>query len=161
MPLAALLACEAGLPLQAGDQAAPNGNLPSDRGRRGGDEGPQRAKGFLPRACAPAANTKNASSTQRAPWPARRARVRPLRALILDDERGPAIVQAALTMDPYGPAVQRAAAQPAALHAGAQRDSEAEIDMMIEALDTLLKKPAHSFGAGAGLFRRPWQSYWP
>ena len=62
-----------------------------------------------------------------------------LRALILDDERGPAIVQAALTMNPHGLLLN--APRPNLLRfMPALNVSEAEIDLMIEALDTLLKK---------------------
>ena len=62
-----------------------------------------------------------------------------LRALILDDERGPAIVQAALTMNPHGLLLN--APRPNLLRfMPALNVTEAEIDLMIEALDTLLKK---------------------
>ena len=62
-----------------------------------------------------------------------------LRALILDDERGPAIVQAALTMEPQG--VLLNSPRPNLLRfMPALNVSEAEIDQMIDALDILLKK---------------------
>ncbi len=62
-----------------------------------------------------------------------------LRALILDDERGPAIVKAALEMSPQGLLLN--APRPNLLRfMPALNVSEAEIDMMIEALDALLKK---------------------
>ena len=62
-----------------------------------------------------------------------------LRALILDDERGPALVQAALTMEPHGLLLN--APRPNLLRfMPALNVTEAEIDLMIEALDTLLKK---------------------
>ena len=62
-----------------------------------------------------------------------------LRALILDDERGPAIVQAALTMEPQG--VLLNSPRPNLLRfMPALNDSEAEIDQMVDALGILLKK---------------------
>ena len=62
-----------------------------------------------------------------------------LRALILDDERGPAIVQAALTMEPQG--VLLNSPRPNLLRfMPALNVSEAEIDQMIDVLDILLKK---------------------
>lgn len=62
-----------------------------------------------------------------------------LRALILDDDRGPAIVKAALEMDPQGLLLN--APRPNLLRfMPALNVSEAEIDQMIEALDVLLKK---------------------
>ena len=62
-----------------------------------------------------------------------------LRALILDDDRGPAIVKAALEMDPQGLLLN--APRPNLLRfMPALNVSEGEIDQMIEALDVLLKK---------------------
>ncbi len=62
-----------------------------------------------------------------------------LRALILDDERGPAIVKAALEMNPQGLLLN--APRPNLLRfMPALNVSEGEIDQMIEALDVLLKK---------------------
>jgi len=62
-----------------------------------------------------------------------------LRALILDDERGPAIVKAALEMQPRG--VLLNSPRPNLLRfMPALNISEAEIDQMIEVLDDLLKK---------------------
>ena len=61
-----------------------------------------------------------------------------LRALILDDERGPAIVQA--VAHDGAPGLLLNAPRPNLLRfMPALNVSEAEIDMMIEALDTLLK----------------------
>ena len=62
-----------------------------------------------------------------------------LRALMLDDDRGPAIVKAALEMDPQGLLLN--APRPNLLRfMPALNVSEGEIDQMIEALDVLLKK---------------------
>lgn len=62
-----------------------------------------------------------------------------LRALILADDRGPAIVKAALEMDPQG--VLLNAPRPNLLRfMPALNVSEGEIDQMIAALDTLLQK---------------------
>lgn len=62
-----------------------------------------------------------------------------LRALMLDDDRGPAIVKAALEMDPQGLLLN--APRPNLLRfMPALNVSESEIDQMIEALDVLLKK---------------------
>ena len=62
-----------------------------------------------------------------------------LRALILDDDRGPAIVKAALEMDPQGLLLN--APRPNLLRfMPALNVSEGEIDQMIDALDVLLKK---------------------
>jgi acetylornithine/N-succinyldiaminopimelate aminotransferase len=62
-----------------------------------------------------------------------------LRALILDDDRGPAIVKAALEMVPQGLLLN--APRPNLLRfMPALNVSEGEIDQLIEALDVLLKK---------------------
>ena len=62
-----------------------------------------------------------------------------LRALVLDDDRGPAIVKAALEMNPQGLLLN--APRPNLLRfMPALNVSEGEIDQMIEALDVLLKK---------------------
>ena len=62
-----------------------------------------------------------------------------LRALILDDDRGPAIVQAALVMEPQG-LLLNAPRGNLLRFMPALNVSEAEIDQMIDALDGLLKK---------------------
>ena len=62
-----------------------------------------------------------------------------LRALVLDDERGPAIVKAALEMQPQGLLLN--SPRPNLLRfMPALNVSESEIDQMAEALDVLLKK---------------------